>query len=196
MTSNWSLSDSKSLQVTRTILSILADLDNILTWMVSSNSLISKSSSPCSNSVVTVPSAPVKNGITVTSILHSFFQFSSKVYVLLSIFAFFQFQVERQSSQSGKFVFFFRWLSPGLVVWSRSGDPFVSQILREVFASPFSERVLGCAYTIYSYGQISVSCIIPKWSPCLPSRVQFYTLFVLVYGIAYYVIDRFICITI
>ena len=43
---HWSLSDSKSPQVSRTLLSILAVLNNALVWMVSSRPPISKSSSP------------------------------------------------------------------------------------------------------------------------------------------------------
>ena len=43
----WSLSDSKSPQVSRTLLSILADLNNAVVRMVSTRVFISKSSSPC-----------------------------------------------------------------------------------------------------------------------------------------------------
>ena len=35
MVFHWSLSDSKSLQVSKTLLSILADLNNVVVWMVS-----------------------------------------------------------------------------------------------------------------------------------------------------------------
>ena len=72
MVSHWSLSDSKSPQVIRTLLSILAGLDNVVVWKFS-RSLISKSSTPCSNLLVTVPSPPITIGITVTFIFHSFF---------------------------------------------------------------------------------------------------------------------------
>ena len=64
---------SKSLQVSRTLLSILADLNNIVVWMVSTRSLISKSSIPFINSLVTVPKAPVTISIIVTFMFHSFF---------------------------------------------------------------------------------------------------------------------------
>ena len=43
---HWSVSDSKSPQISRTLLSILADLYNVLVWMVSIRPLISNSSSP------------------------------------------------------------------------------------------------------------------------------------------------------
>ena len=46
---NWSLSDKKFSQVSRTLLSILVDLNNGVVWMVFTRPLISKSSSPCTN---------------------------------------------------------------------------------------------------------------------------------------------------
>ena len=36
-------------------------------------------------------------------------------------------------------------------------------------------KLLGCAYNICSYGQISISCTSPRRSPCPPSRVELYT---------------------
>ena len=54
MAFHWSLSDSKSPQVSRTLLSILAVLDNAVVWMVSTRPPISKSSNPFSNPLVTV----------------------------------------------------------------------------------------------------------------------------------------------
>ena len=53
-----SLSDSKSPQVSRTLLSISAVLNNAVVWMVSTRPPTSKSSSPFSNPLVTVPNAP------------------------------------------------------------------------------------------------------------------------------------------
>ena len=70
---HWSLSDSKSPQVSRTLLSIPAVLNNAVVWMVPTRLLISKSSSPFSNPLVTVPNAPIKIGIIVTCMFHSFF---------------------------------------------------------------------------------------------------------------------------
>ena len=55
----WSLSDSKCPQVSRTLLSILTVLNNVVVWMVSTRSPISKSSSPFSNPLVTVPNTPI-----------------------------------------------------------------------------------------------------------------------------------------
>ena len=70
---HWSLSDSKSPQPSRTLLSILAVLNDAVVWMVSTRPLTSKSSSPFSNPLVTVPNAPITIGIIVTCMFHSFF---------------------------------------------------------------------------------------------------------------------------
>ena len=68
---HWSLSDSKSRQVSKTILSILEDL-NTVAWMVSTHPLIYNASSPFNNPFVIAPSAPITIDITVTFVFHSF----------------------------------------------------------------------------------------------------------------------------
>ena len=73
MVFHWNLSDSKSPQVSRTLLGILAVFNNAVFWMVSTRPPTSKSSSPFSNPLVTVPNAPITIGIIVTSIFHNFF---------------------------------------------------------------------------------------------------------------------------
>ena len=78
-------------QVSRTLLSILAILNNVVVWMIFTHPIISKPSSRCTNLLVTVPRAPITIGITVTFIFHNFFQFLSKVQVLILLFTFFQF---------------------------------------------------------------------------------------------------------
>ena len=70
MASHWSLSDSKSPQVSRTLLSILADLNKAVFWTVSTDPVVSKPSSPCTNSLVTVQKPPIK---IKTFMFHSFF---------------------------------------------------------------------------------------------------------------------------
>ena len=54
MVFHWILSVSKSLQLSRTLLSFLALLNNVVVWMVSTPPPTSKSSSPCSNYLITV----------------------------------------------------------------------------------------------------------------------------------------------
>ena len=70
---HWSLSDFKSAQVSRTLLSILVDLNHTVVWIVSIRPLISKSSSLYTKLLVTVPSAPITIRNTVTFLFHSFF---------------------------------------------------------------------------------------------------------------------------
>ena len=73
MVFHWRLSDSKSPQVSWTLLSILAVFDYADVWMVSTRSPTSKSSRPFNNPLVTEPKAPIKIGIIVTFMFHSFF---------------------------------------------------------------------------------------------------------------------------
>ena len=73
MVFHWRLSDSKSPQVSRTRISILAVLSNAVVWIVSTRPLTSMSSKPFNNPVVTVPNAPITIGTIVTFIFHSFF---------------------------------------------------------------------------------------------------------------------------
>ena len=70
---HWSLSQSTSPQVSITLLSILANLNNAVVWMVSTLPVISKSSSLCTIPLVTVPRAPITIGIIVTFKFHSLF---------------------------------------------------------------------------------------------------------------------------
>ena len=86
----WSFT-SKTPQVTRTLLSILAVLNNAVVRMISTHLLTSKSSSPFNNPLNTVPKAPITFGIIFTFMFHSFFQFFSKVEILILLFSFFQF---------------------------------------------------------------------------------------------------------
>ena len=67
-----SSSDCNSPQVFTTRLNILGVLNNAVVWMVSTRPLISKSSSPFTNPLVTVPRVPITIGITVTFMFQSF----------------------------------------------------------------------------------------------------------------------------
>ena len=73
MVFHWSMSDSKSPQVSRTLLSILSIFNNAVVWMVSTHPPASKSSNPFNNPLVTVPKVPITVGIIVTYMFHSFF---------------------------------------------------------------------------------------------------------------------------
>ena len=73
MVLHWSLTDSKSPHVFRTLLRILAVLNNAVVWMVSTLPPTSKFSSPFNSHLVTVPNAPIIIGIIVAFMFHSFF---------------------------------------------------------------------------------------------------------------------------
>ena len=133
-----SLRDSKSPQVSRILLSILAVLNNALIWMVSTRPPTSKSSSPFYSTLATAPKAPITIGIIVTFMFHTFFfQFPSKVEVLILLFTFFQFySVVIRDSKVDNFasLSFFCGLFLSLVFWPRLGDPCVCQSPIGVFA--------------------------------------------------------------
>ena len=107
MVFHWGLSDSMSPQVFRTLLSILSVLNNAVVWMVSTRPPTSKSSSPFSNPLVTVPNAPITIGIIVTCIFHSFFNSLARLRYL----SFF--------SQFCKFSFLLIIIKSGILVWIR-----------------------------------------------------------------------------
>ena len=69
----WSLRDRKSHHVSSTLLSILADFNNPVVEMLSTQFPISNSSSLFVKPLGIVPSAPVTIGITVTCKIQSFF---------------------------------------------------------------------------------------------------------------------------
>ena len=152
----WSLSDSKSPQVSRTLLSILDVLNNVVVWMVFTRPPTSKSSSPFSNPLVTVPNAPITIGIIVTCMFHSFFfQFPNMVEVLILLFTFLQFySVVSRDRKVDNFAssLYVCWLLLGLVFWARLGDSCVCQSRIGVYH--FLGPVPSCAYTICWYGQI------------------------------------------
>ena len=118
--SRWSLSVSKPIQVSRTLLIILADLNNALIWTASARPLISNSSIPFINLLVTVSRAPITIGINVT-VMFQFLQFPSMFDVFILLFSFFRF--DYVVSRDNKFHNFARsifcfccWLIYGLVV--------------------------------------------------------------------------------
>ena len=104
MVFQWSLSNSKSPQVSRTHLRILAVLSNAVVWIVSTRPPISKSSRPFNNPLVIMPNASITIGTIVSLMFHSFFQFCSKVEVLIFLFTFLQiYSVVRRDSKVNNF---------------------------------------------------------------------------------------------
>ena len=173
MVFHWSLRDIKFSQVSRTLLSILAILNNAVVWMVSSRPPTSKSSRPFNNHLVTVQKAPITISIIVTFMFHSFFNSLARSRYLSFFshsFSFILWSSGQQSRQFCKFSFLLLIIiRSGLL--AEIGDPFVCQSPKGVYVCHFLERILGCAYTICSYVQIQISCTSPSGSLCPPSRV-------------------------
>ena len=70
---HWGFSESKSPQVSRTLLGILAVLNNAVVWMVFTRPPNFKSPSPFNNPLMTLPNAPITIGIIVTFMFLNFF---------------------------------------------------------------------------------------------------------------------------
>ena len=85
MVFQWNLSKSKSPQVSRTLICILADLNYAIVWMVSTCPLFSKSSSLFINSLGFVPYALITIGIS--NIFLSIFSSSLAKSRYLSLFS-------------------------------------------------------------------------------------------------------------
>ena len=125
MVFHWSLSESKSSQVSRTLLSIFAYLNRVVVLMVSTRPPASMSSSRINN---LLPKIPITIGIIVTFMFRIFFQFPSKVKVRILLFNFFHIlfsdQPAQKSPQFYKFSLFFFFLLQDLFVRPRLNDPF------------------------------------------------------------------------
>ena len=136
---SWSLSVSKSSQVSRTLLSILADLNKPVVWMVSTRPLISKSSSHCTSLLVTVPSASITIGITITFVFHRFFCSLARSKYSISFLQFYPL-----ISQNGNFFFCWQYL-----VWSSGWDSEIHLYLafRRILCVLFSRTdYVSCMY--------------------------------------------------
>ena len=81
-----SLSDKDSPKVSRTLLSILADVNNGVVWMFSTRPLISKSSIIFTNPLVTVTNMLITIGIVATFMVHKF-SILLEVQIFISLFA-------------------------------------------------------------------------------------------------------------
>ena len=127
------MSDSKSPQVSRTRLSVLAVLSNAVVRIVSTRLSISKSSRPFNNPLVIVPKAPITIGTIVTFMFHSFFISLARSRYLSFFSLSFRFILWSAGTAKSTilqilvfffFFVFFCWLLWGLVFWPGLSDPF------------------------------------------------------------------------
>ena len=148
MVSHTSFSDSKSPQLSRTLLSILVDLNNAVVWMFSTRPHSSKSSSLCTNSLLKLPRATIPIGHFHVP---QFFQSSSNVQVLIPLLAFFKFSsvVDRDNKvhNSASSLFFFLFFF--LLTVTRSGR--LAEIRGSV-CSPKSPTMLWISFSRTDYG--------------------------------------------
>ena len=133
----------------------------------------SKSSSHFNNPLVTVPKAPIIIGIIVTCMFHSFFNSLARSRYLSFFSHSFSFILwsARIAKSTILQILFFCWLLLGLVFWLRFGDQSVCWNPIGVYVCHFLGQVLGCAYTICSYGQIKIFCTSLSGSPCPSSHI-------------------------
>ena len=137
----WSLIDSKTPQVPRIFLSILADFNNSEVWMVSTFPLIFKSFSPFANHLWIVLCARITISICVTFMFHSYF---SKVKVFISSYFLLILLWDLPIQQSPLFgrYSFFGWLSPDIVTWPWFGN-LCTPKSQESFCASFSTTDSG-----------------------------------------------------
>ena len=119
---HWSLSDSKSPQVSRTRLRILAVLSNAVIWIVSTRPPTSKSSRPFNNPLVIVSKAPITIGTIITFMLHSFSNSLARSRYLSFFSLSFRFILWSAGTAKSTIL---QILFIGLVFWPGLGDPFV-----------------------------------------------------------------------
>ena len=134
---------------TATVRNILTDFNNALVWMVSSRPLTSKPSIPFTNPLVTVPSALITIGITVTFMLHSLFnsltrpRYLSFCWLSILICG----QPGLQNPQFDKLSFSY-WILLSLVVWLRFGIRFYLKIPEEFVHLIFHSGL--CIYDLFT----------------------------------------------
>ena len=148
------IKDSKSPQVSRAILIIMAVLNGAVVWMVSTRPPTSKSSSSFHNPLVTIPKAPITIGTIVTFKFYSFFDSLVRSRYLSFFSRSFSFILWSAGTAKSTILHNLFFFIGGLVFWPRFGDAFVCQSPLGIYVCYFLGHLLVYAYTIYSYGQV------------------------------------------
>ena len=159
MVFHWGLYDSKPSQVSRTLLSILADLRKAVVWIVSVRPPFSYFSIIFTKTLRIVPSALITIGITVIFILHSFFfvRWQGLSTCLFSFFLdFHSMHIIRQFFfLSLSLSFFFFKLSLDLDIWVGFSDLFVSQSFVHLILLDGFWFILSLSIYIYIYIRVA-----------------------------------------
>ena len=167
MVFHWSLRGSKSSQISRTLLSILANFRCAAVWIVSILPLISSSPRRFSRLFGTISRASTTIGITVTFMFYSFFVSLAMSRGLLSFspsFSFTLWFIRMTNYTKWKFLLF---LLIGLIFWPGLGEPLLYRSLRESYGFHFPGPLLVFAATIW----ISFYCFV-----VLLLEIQFFSL--------------------
>ena len=155
MVFHWSLNNSKFPQAFRTVLGILADLNNAIIWIVSISPPFSNSSSFFCKPLGIVPRAPITISIPITLMLHNFLSSlaKSKYLPLLSISLFFTLWSAGIAKSTVQQVLFLLLLLLSLVLafWLGLGNTCVRQNPRKSYAPDSLGCILVCAYIIWLY---------------------------------------------
>ena len=177
MVFHWSLSVSKSPQVSRTVLSILTDLNNAVVWIVSVRPPISKSSRPFNNPLVIVPNAPITIGTIVTFMFHSFFNSLARSKFLSFFSLSFRFILWSAGTAKSTIlqIFFLLLINmrSGLLAWIR----WTVRTLKShrSLCVSFSWTGAGlCIYHLFVWLRIEISCTFLSGPPCRPSHYYYY----------------------
>ena len=155
MVFHWSLSNNKPLQVSRTLLSILADINNAVVLILTTRPLISKSSRPFTKSLVTVLRAPTTIVITSTFMFHSFFNSLTRSKYLSFFLLSFNFTLWAGTAKSTieKVLFLLIILRSGRLIEIRGSD-YISKSQRSFFVS-FSWTDSGlCIYHLFVWSNL------------------------------------------
>ena len=189
MVFHWGFSDSKSSQVSMTLLSILVVFNNVVVWILSNRPPTSESSSPFNNPLVTVPKAPITFGIIDIYMFQSFVNSLAR----LRYFSFF--------SRSFRFILWSAGIAKSTIlqvlhffvhydkVSSFRRDQVIRlsvKVLSEFMCVIFKNRCWVVYIPFVAMVKFKFLAHFPVRSPCLPSRVSANLLHSLYYYYYYY----------
>ena len=119
--------------------------------MISVHHLISKSSSLCTNFLLTLQIALITIVITVTFMLHFFSSPARSRHLSLFLLSYsFTLMSAGMAKSTIRQVLFFYWLLLGLVVWPRLSNPFLFLNPKEFCASHFPAWVVHIPFVLWS----------------------------------------------